>query len=172
MLRFGVPLLVFGVIFYFLLGGLSRDPRLVPSPLVGKPAPAFDLPELDNPDERLANTDLRGSPTLVNVWASWCVACREEHEVLLKLAASKRLRVLGLNYKDQREAALAWLARLGDPYQAVAVDADGRAAIDWGVYGVPESFLVDAEGIIRYKQVGPLTPEILEDRVFPLLKGP
>ncbi len=166
-----LPLLVFGVIVYFLFGGLSRDPRLVPSPLVGKHAPAFDLPDLHTPDTRLTQADLQGRPTLVNVWASWCVACRDEHAVLLKLADAKRVRLLGLNYKDRREDALAWLTRLGDPYDRTIVDADGRAAIDWGVYGVPETFLVDAAGIIRYKHVGPLTWALIEDELFPLIEG-
>jgi cytochrome c biogenesis protein CcmG, thiol:disulfide interchange protein DsbE len=170
MLRYGLPLLVFGVILYFLFGGLSRDPRLVPSPLVGKPAPAFDLPQLRTPETRSSQADLVGTPTLVNVWASWCVACRDEHEVLLRLARARRVRVLGLNYKDERDKALDWLSRLGDPYESIIVDADGRAAIDWGVYGVPESFLVDAKGIIRYKHVGPLTWALVEDELFPLLK--
>ncbi len=166
-----LPLLAFGIIAYFLFEGLSRDPRLVPSPLIGKPAPPFDLPTLHAPETRLSAADFQGRSTLVNVWASWCVACRDEHAVLLRLADTKRVRVLGLNYKDRRDDALDWLSRHGNPYDQTIVDADGRAAIDWGVYGVPETFLVDAAGVIRYKHVGPLTWALIEDGIFPLLRG-
>jgi len=152
----GWPLTAFVVLVGLLYVGMGRDPKLLPSPFIGRPIPKLDLPTLADPAVRLSAADLRGEPTLVNVWASWCVACRQEHGVLMELAASRRVRIVGLGYKDAREDARAWLERHGDPYAVVAVDADGRAGIDWGVYGVPETFFLDAEGIIRHKHVGPL----------------
>jgi cytochrome c biogenesis protein CcmG/thiol:disulfide interchange protein DsbE len=167
MLRYGLPLALFLLVVGFLWAGLALDPRLVPSPLIDTPAPAFDLPELADPKRRMSQLDLHGAPTLVNIWASWCVACRDEHRTLLELAEGGALRVVGLNYKDQRDAALKWLDRLGNPYQAIAYDFEGRVAIDWGVYGVPESFLLDSFGIIRFKHVGPLTPAVVKQELMP-----
>jgi len=161
-LRHSWPLTAFVVLVGLLYVGLGRDPRLLPSPFIGRPAPALDLPTLADPAARFTTAEFRGAPTVVNVWASWCVACRQEHEVLMELAASDRVRIVGLGYKDAPEDARAWLARHGDPYTLVAVDADGRAGIDWGVYGVPETFFLDAEGIVRHKHVGPLTDASLE----------
>lgn len=160
-LRHSWPFTLFVVLVGLLYVGLGRDPRLLPSPFIGRPAPPMDLPTLADPAVRLQGAGLRGAPTLVNVWASWCVACRQEHGALMELAASQRVRIVGLNYKDTREDARAWLERHGDPYAMVAVDADGRAGIDWGVYGVPETFFLDAEGIVRHKHVGPLTAATL-----------
>lgn len=171
MLRYALPLALFALLVGFLWVGLALNPRFVPSPLIDQPAPAFELPELFDPKRQISDRDLRGAPTLLNVWASWCVACRDEHETLLALAQEGRLRVVGLNYKDQRDAALRWLERLGNPYQAVAYDFQGRAAIDWGVYGVPESFLVDPSGVIRFKHVGALTEEILDSEIKPRLRA-
>jgi cytochrome c biogenesis protein CcmG, thiol:disulfide interchange protein DsbE len=162
-LRHTLPLAAFALLLLLLYLGLGRDPKLLPSPLVGKPAPAIDLPALHDPGLRITTQTLRGEPTVVNVWASWCVACRQEHEVLLDLAASQRVRIIGLDYKDAPEDAQGWLDRLGNPYRLVAVDADGRAGIDWGVYGVPETFFLDAEGVVRHKHVGPLDPRTLDD---------
>ena len=150
-----MPLIIFAVLVVFLAIGLTLNPRLVPSPLIGKPAPEFDLPLLIG-DGSFSNKDLIGHVTLVNVWASWCFACRQEHETV-KYLSQKGVRIIGLNYKDEAEAAKNWLKKLGNPYQAIAADKDGRIAIDWGVYGAPETFLIDKEGIIRHKVIGPLS---------------
>ena len=147
--------------------GLKRDPREVPSPLIGKPAPAFELPRLAG-SERFSPAEMRGKVWLLNVWASWCVTCRDEHPVLVDFARTKRVPLVGLNYKDQNDDALKWLSRFGDPYQFSVVDGDGRIGIDYGVYGVPETYLIDAEGVIRYKQIGPITPAVLEQKILPL----
>ncbi len=167
-LRWFIPLAIFLVLVAFLWIGLGRDPSIVPSPLIGKPAPAFKLEQLHKPGESLGLEDLKGKVWLLNVWASWCVSCREEHPVLLQLARSKLLPVYGLDYKDKSETALQWLAQNGDPYTASVVDADGRVGIDYGVYGVPESFLIDKAGIIRYKQIGPITADALKNKILPL----
>lgn len=156
------PLAIFLGLVLLLGLGLNRDPKLLPSPFVGKPAPPLDLPSLEDPQLRITSQTLKGEPTVVNVWASWCTACRAEHEVLLELAASKRVRLIGLDYKDAPADAARWLTELGNPYGMVAVDEDGRTGIDWGVYGVPETFFVDAGGVVRYKHVGPLEPARLE----------
>jgi len=150
-----MPLIIFAVLVVFLAIGLTLNPRLVPSPLIGKPAPEFDLPLLIG-DGSFSNKDLIGHVTLVNVWASWCFACRQEHETV-KYLSQKGVRIIGLNYKDEADAAKNWLKKLGNPYQAIAADKDGRIAIDWGVYGAPETFLIDKEGIIRHKVIGPLS---------------
>lgn len=170
MARYLLPLALFAVLLGLLASGLSRDPRLVPSPLIGKPVAAFSLPHLRVGESPLTQRDLRGRPTLVNIWASWCAACRDEHPLLMALAERGDIRILGLNYKDTREAAQAWLDKWGDPYADIAYDESGRVAIDWGVYGVPETFVVDADGIIRYKRVGPLTEPILSEQVLPALR--
>ena len=148
--------------------GLTRDPREVPSPLVGKPAPAFELPRLGE-GARFSPAEMRGKVWLLNVWASWCVSCREEHPVLIDFSRTKRAPLVGLNYKDQRGDALKWLARYGDPYQLSVVDGDGRIGIDYGVYGVPETYVIDRAGIIRYKQIGPVTPEVMDKKILPLI---
>ena len=170
MKRFLWPLVIFFLLVGFFAAGLKLDPREVPSPLVGKPAPAFELPVLHQPDKRFVPADMRGQVWLLNVWASWCVSCRDEHPLLLELSKRRELLVLGLNYKDKGEDAIAWLKRFGDPYQLSVVDADGRIGIDYGVYGVPETYLIDADGVIRYKQIGPLTAEILETKLLPLAR--
>ena len=155
MLRRFMPLMIFIALVVVLAIGLTLNPRLVPSPLIGKPAPEFDLPLLLQ-EGRFSNKDFIGQVTLLNVWASWCFACRQEHEVV-KYLSSKGVRVIGLNYKDESADAKNWLNRLGNPYQQIAVDYDGRIAIDWGVYGAPETFLIDQNGIVRFKVVGPLS---------------
>jgi cytochrome c biogenesis protein CcmG/thiol:disulfide interchange protein DsbE len=162
------PLGIFLVLVGFLAVGLKLNPREVPSPLVGKPAPPFDLPLLHQPDKRFVPGDMRGKVWLLNVWASWCVSCREEHPLLVELSRKGVMPILGLNYKDRGDEATAWLKRFGDPYQLSVVDADGRIGIDYGVYGVPETYLIDTEGVIRYKQIGPVTPEVLEKKILPL----
>ncbi|BBL76977.1 DsbE family thiol:disulfide interchange protein [Methylomagnum ishizawai] len=169
-MRFLIPLAVFLVMVIFLAIGLTLDPREVPSPFIGKPAPAFALPQVADAQKTLAPADFKGQVALVNVWASWCVSCRQEHPVLVELAKRKLVPIYGLNYKDQREDALAWLDRYGNPYTASAFDADGKTGIDWGVYGVPETFVIDRAGIIRHKFTGPITPEILENTLLPLIR--
>jgi cytochrome c biogenesis protein CcmG/thiol:disulfide interchange protein DsbE len=172
MLRYTTPLIIFVILVLFFAVGLHMDPRRVPSPLIGKAAPELGIPRLNAPGKKIYRNDLLGKTTLVNVWASWCVACRAEHEVLLRLAREEtQLPIIGLNYKDKREAALGWLTDLGNPYTAIAVDIDGRVGMDWGVYGVPESFLVDPQGIIRYKQIGPLTWAVIEKELLPLIQS-
>ena len=169
-LRFLVPLAIFIVLAAFLYRGLSLDPKKVPSPLVGKPMPEFSLPRLKNPAAFISDTDLKGKVSILNIWATWCVSCRAEHEVLLLLAKSGKVDIYGLNYKDERAKAQQWLEQLGDPYVANAFDADGRAGIDWGVYGAPETFIMDRQGIIRHKHIGPLTIEILNEQILPLIE--
>ena len=169
MKRYLLPLLVFVVLSAFLAIGLKLDPKAVPSPLIGKPAPAFDLPQLAAPDRRLAAQDLRGQVWLLNVWASWCVACQQEHLLWVELSKTGQVKLYGLNYKDKRDDALAWLRRFGDPYLQSVSDTEGLVGIDYGVYGVPETFVIDKQGVIRHKQVGPVTPESLRDTLLPLV---
>jgi cytochrome c biogenesis protein CcmG/thiol:disulfide interchange protein DsbE len=169
-LRFLLPLGVFVVLVGFLYVGLYRDPHEVPSPLVDKPAPAFRLAQLDDPAKKLGPEDLKGQVWLLNVWASWCVSCRVEHPLLVELAKSKVVPIVGLNYKDEPAAGMTWLRQNGDPYNLSVVDRDGRVGIDWGVYGVPETFVVDKAGVIRYKQIGPVTAEALEQKILPLVR--
>jgi cytochrome c biogenesis protein CcmG/thiol:disulfide interchange protein DsbE len=169
-MRYLIPLAVFVVMVIFLAIGLTLDPREVPSPFIGKPAPAFTLPQVADAGKTLSPADFKGQVVLVNVWASWCVSCRQEHPVLLELARKNLVPIYGLNYKDAREDAQAWLNQFGNPYTASAFDADGRVGIDWGVYGVPETFVIDRDGIIRHKQTGPITPEILENTLLPLIR--
>jgi cytochrome c biogenesis protein CcmG/thiol:disulfide interchange protein DsbE len=169
MRRFLLPLAVFFVLAGFLAAGLRLNPREVPSPLIGKPVPAFRLAQLQASDKVIAPEDLRGKVWLLNVWASWCVSCRQEHPVLIDLAQQKKIIIVGLNYKDERSAAITWLNQNGgDPYSVSAVDADGRVGIDFGVYGVPETFLIDKNGVIRYKHIGPVTAEALKTKILPL----
>jgi cytochrome c biogenesis protein CcmG/thiol:disulfide interchange protein DsbE len=170
MTKFLLPLALFLVLVVFLAIGLSRDPHEVPSPLVNKSAPAFALPQLSDPQRTFRSEEMRGRVWLLNVWASWCVACREEHPVLLDFARSRVVPIYGLNYKDERRDALAWLEAFGDPYTLSLADADGRVGIDYGVYGVPETFVIDRNGIIRYKQIGPVTEEVLQKKIIPLVK--
>jgi cytochrome c biogenesis protein CcmG, thiol:disulfide interchange protein DsbE len=167
--RYLLPLGIFVALVLLLGVGLSLNPREVPSPLIGKPAPAFQLPQLHQPEKTLSSTELQGKVWVLNVWASWCVACREEHPVLADFARSGIAPVYGLNYKDQRNDAVAWLKRFGDPYQASMFDADGRVGIDYGVYGVPETYVIDRQGVIRYKRIGPVTPEIVQKKIAPLV---
>ena len=176
-----LPLAVFLALAGLLFAGIrmnerreaeGRDPNALPSALIGRQAPAFNLPELHAPDTTIATAELQGEPWLLNVWGSWCPACRIEHPFVAQLAESGRIKVVGLNYKDERSEALRWLARFGDPYAHIPVDADGRTGIDWGVAGAPESFLVAADGTGLYKHVGPLTPEIIEREILSRLPEP
>ena len=169
MTRLFVALAAFGLLVLLLAIGLSLNPREVPSPLIGKPAPAFSLPRLDQPGEKLSPQALRGQVWVLNVWASWCAPCREEIPVLMAFARTKTVPIYGLNYKDKRDDALALPARFGDPYVASAVDAEGRIGIDYGVYGVPETYVIDRAGVIRLKHIGPVTREVLEKKIVPAI---
>ncbi|CAG0929407.1 MAG: Thiol:disulfide interchange protein DsbE [Rhodocyclaceae bacterium] len=168
--RFLLPLGIFIVLVAFLAIGLNLNPREVPSPLIGKPAPAFVLPQLHQPEARFAPKDLQGKVWLLNVWASWCVSCRQEHPILVELAKRNIVPIYGLNYKDPREDALRWLKQFGDPYVLSIADVEGRVGIDYGVYGVPETYLIDKAGVIRFKQIGPVTQDVLEKTILPLVK--
>lgn len=165
-----IPFGIFIVLVIFFAVGLKLNPREVPSPLIGKPAPDFKLALLHEPAKQLSPADLRGQVWLLNVWASWCASCRQEHEVLLDLAKRNLLPIYGMDYKDDPQAGRAWLERLGNPYTASIVDPDGRTGIDYGVYGVPETYLIDKNGVIRHKHTGPVTDEALEKTLVPLIK--
>jgi cytochrome c biogenesis protein CcmG/thiol:disulfide interchange protein DsbE len=169
MSRFVIPLALFVVLVVFLAIGLGRDPHEVPSPLIDKPAPPFQLAQLREPSKTFSAEEMRGKVWLLNVWASWCVTCRDEHPLLLEYARSKAVPIYGLNYKDKREDALTWLGDLGDPYVLSVSDLDGRVGIDYGVYGAPETYLIDRNGVIRFKQVGPVTPDIWQKTIMPLV---
>lgn len=167
-----LPLVIFAVIFAFLGVGLTITDRVqeVPSPLIDKPAPRFSLPSLEDPTKSVTDTDLKGQVSLVNVWASWCAGCRQEHDLLVQIDRMGVAPIIGLNYRDERADAQRWLNRYGNPYTTVAYDGDGRVSIDWGVYGAPETFVVDGEGMIRYKHIGPLTPDVLEKTIVPMVQ--
>ena len=169
-LKFLLPLAVFIVLVIFLAKGLDLNPREVPSPLIGKPAPPFTLTRLDDATLTIKREDLLGKVWLLNVWASWCAPCKDEHPLLVQLSKRNLAPLYGLNYKDQRDAGRAFLSKLGNPYQATLFDADGRVGIDYGVYGVPETFIIDKQGVIRLKHVGPLTPEVIQMRLEPMLR--
>ena len=168
MTRFAIPLVLFILLVGFLAIGLRHDPHEVPSPLINKPAPAFRLSQLSDPAKSFSAADMRGKVWLLNVWASWCVTCRDEHPLLIQYARSGALPIYGLNYKDKREDALSWLGELGDPYVLSVADTDGRVGIDYGVYGAPETYLIDRDGIIRFKQIGPVTPDVWQKTILPL----
>ena len=187
-LKYALPVIAFAVLVGFLLVGLDRNPTEIPSPLIGKPAPPWSLPKLIVPggtaqassapaDPTPAGTpmldgaSLAGTPYLLNVWASWCAPCLQEHPLLIDLSRRKLIPIVGFNYKDRPEDAIGWLRRHGDPYTTIAADREGRVAIDFGVYGVPETFLVDAGGIIRFKWIGPLTPAAIRDRLLPAIQA-
>ncbi len=170
MTRYLIPAGLFAVVVVFLAIGLNLDPKKVPSPLVGKPMPEFTLTRLDSPQATISNADIKGSVALLNVWATWCVSCRAEHEVLLALANTGKVKIYGLNYKDNREDAQRWLRVYGNPYIANAFDGDGRIGIDWGVYGTPETFLIDPQGIIRDKIIGPITGEVMQQQLLPAIE--
>ena len=168
--RYLIPLAIFIAMLVFLGVGLKLDPREVPSPLIDKPAPLFNLQTLDTPSRLLSPRDMRGQVWLLNVWASWCSGCREEHPVLVDLAKTRAVPIYGLDYKDQPDDARRWLENFGNPYTAVVSDLDGRTGIEFGVYGVPETFVIDKAGVIRYKQIGPITPKVLQETILPLVK--
>ena len=167
--KFLIPLLLFVVLVGFLSVGLNRDPHEVPSPLIGKQAPAFELPQLADPQKTFSPESMKGKVWILNVWASWCVACREEHPVLVELGKLQIAPIIGLDYKDKRDDAMTMLARQGNPYVLSAFDANGRVGIDYGVYGVPETYVIDQAGVIRFKHIGPITMELLNKKMIPLL---
>ena len=166
-----VPLVLFVLLAAFLWRGLRLDPREVPSPLVDKPAPAFALTRLDDASRTIRRDDMLGKVWMLNVWASWCEACRTEHPTLVSFAKTGTVPIVGLNYKDTRGDGLGWLARFGDPYAMSLFDEKGRVGIDFGVYGVPETFVIDKQGVVRFKLIGPLTPELITTKIGPLLKS-
>lgn len=168
--RFLVPFIVFVALAVFLYLGLQLNPREIPSPLINKPAPAFNLPQLHDPSKSLSVEAMRGQVWLFNVWASWCASCRDEHPLWVAFAQSNRLPIVGLNYKDQRSDALNWLLQLGNPYVVSAMDREGRVGIDYGVYGVPETYVIDKQGVIRMKHIGPINPAVLQEKILPLVQ--
>ena len=174
--RFAIPLVVsaslFAVLFFYLYRIQSGefDPKTIPSALIGKPAPAFALSSPGGLGPGLSNTDLIGKVTLVNVFASWCVPCLAEHPLMMRLAKNRSITVVGINYKNKDDQAVAWLKENGNPYARIGADRDGRVSIDWGVYGVPETYVLDRQGIIRFKHVGPVTPRVLKTKILPLIE--
>lgn len=170
MKRFLLPLGVFIGLLIFLGIGLRLNPREIPSPFIGKPAPGFKLAQLHEQDKTISPQDMAGKVWMLNVWASWCVSCRVEHPVLMDFAKANVVPVVGLNYKDGRDAGINWLMDFGNPYLMSAFDNDGRVGIDYGVYGVPETFIIDKQGVIRMKHTGPLTPEAITKKIMPLIK--
>ncbi len=169
-LRYLIPIVVFTALVITFAGTLNRDPRTIPSALIDKPVPEFALPPVKGRTLGLSSTDLVGEVSLVNVFASWCVACREEHPLFMQLKAESVVPIHGLNYKDHPDNAARWLNTLGDPYTRTGADRDGRVSIDWGVYGVPETFVISKDGRIAHKHIGPLTPEAFANTVLPLIK--
>jgi len=170
-LKFVVPLLLFVALGIFLFVGLFRDPRYVPSPLIGKPAPEFTLPSLQDAAYPVSSRELLGQPWVLNVWGTWCAGCRQEHDTLLAIAAQRAVPIVGLNWKDDNALAQRWLAQLGNPYNVVAEDREGRTAIDWGVYGAPETFLIGPDGIVLYKHIAPMTMEVWHKEFLPRIEA-
>jgi cytochrome c biogenesis protein CcmG/thiol:disulfide interchange protein DsbE len=166
-MKYLVPIIVFVVLAGFFYKGLFLNPRQLDSPLIGKPAPAFQLEDLRQPEATFAQTDMFGKPAVLNVWATWCSGCRQEHPFLMQLARTSDVPLYGMNYRDERDKALDWLRRLGDPYRRVAFDPDGMVSLDWGVYGSPETFLIDPAGTIVYKHLGPMTPGVWQQEFLP-----
>ncbi len=170
MARFILPFVVFMIMAAFMYVGLGLNPREVPSPLIGKAAPAFTLPQLHDPDKQFSLQDMKGRVWLLNVWASWCTSCEQEHPLFMELSRRNIVPILGMDYKDRREDGMAWLRRHGDPYTLIVSDAEGRVGIDYGVYGVPETYLIDKQGVIQYKHIGVVREEDLNEKILPLVK--
>ena len=170
-MKFAIPFVLFLALAAFFAVGLTKDPREVPSPLIDKAAPAFRLEQLHDAGKAFAPEDMRGQVWMLNVWASWCVSCRVEHPLLVEMAKANVVPIVGLNYKDQRADGVQWLQKFGNPYRLSAWDIDGRVGIDYGVYGAPETFVIDKQGVIRYKHIGPISPEALEKKILPLIKS-
>ena len=171
MWRYAIPIALFAALIAFFFVGLGRDKETLPSPLIGKPAPAYDLPIVEDPARRVSNKDFAGKPHLVNIWGTWCPGCRQEHPVLLEIAKRNVVPMVGIDWKDDLAMAQQWLREYGNPYAVTGFDEDGRVSIDWGAYGAPETFLVDAQGIVVHKHVGPLTIEAWERDFMPRLRG-
>ncbi len=169
-LRYLIPLIMFMVLVVFLYIGLGKDPRKLDSTLIDQNAPVFDLPRVTQAEKRISSQELKGQVTLLNVWASWCVSCRQEHPLLMQLSQQKRINLYGLNWKDELPAAQAWLNRHGDPYIASAFDNTGRTGIDYGVTGTPETFVIDKQGVVRYKHVGPIGVRQFTDILWPMIQ--
>jgi cytochrome c biogenesis protein CcmG/thiol:disulfide interchange protein DsbE len=169
-LKFIVPLLLFAALGAFLFVGLYRDPSYVPSPLIGRPAPEFTLPSLQDPNYPVSSKELLGQPWVLNVWGTWCGGCRTEHDTLLAIARTRAVPIVGLNWKDDNGAAQQWLSQLGNPYSVVAEDREGRTAIDWGVYGAPETFLIGPDGVVLYKHIAPMTMEVWNQEFLPRIE--
>lgn len=169
-----LPFIAFLALAALLYAGIqlssTRDPNAIPSPLIGKPAPNFSLPDFNDPTRTVTNADLLGQPYLLNVWASWCPTCRIEHPIISEVAKRGLVKVVGYNYKDEPDEARRWLQQFGDPYHLIIADQDGRRAIDWGIYGAPETFLIDAQGIVVFKHAGPVTWDIVQEKILPLLQ--
>ena len=171
MLRYLAPIIVFAIMIPVFLIGLNRDPTELPSPYIGKTGPQFELPRLLDAQQTVGSADYAGNIALINVWATWCVGCRQEHDFLLKLAAENDLSIYGINWRDRREDAVSWLDQLGNPYVASGFDADGRVGIDWGVYGAPETFLIDADGTVLYKHISPLNQTVWDEEFVPRIQA-
>jgi len=167
MARYIALVVVFAIMIGILVIGLGKDPRKIPSPLIDKPAPTYELPRVKDPMSTVGSADYDGKLVLVNIWATWCVGCRQEHDYLLELADRNVIPIYGVNWRDQRDSALSWLEQLGDPYVASAYDEDGRVGIDWGVYGAPETFLVSPTGNVVYKYIGPLHEAVWQQEFLP-----
>ena len=170
-MRFVVPIIVFLLLVVVFSFGLFNDPRELPSPFLGEQAPTFEVASLKEPERLVGSAEYAGQMALVNVWATWCVGCRQEHEFLMQLAASDAIPIYGINWRDRRNEAQSWLQQLGDPYVFSAFDEDGRVGIDWGVYGAPETFLISPDGIVLHKHLGPLNPSIWEEDFVPLIEA-
>jgi len=170
MLKYAIPLLLAALLGVFLTIGLNRDPSYVPSPLIGKPAPEFTLPSLQDANFPVASRELLGQPWVLNVWGTWCAGCRQEHDTLLAISRQRTVPLVGLNWKDDNAAALEWLRQLGNPYAVVAEDREGRTAIDWGVYGAPETFLIGPDGVVLYKHIAPMTMEVWNKEFLPRIE--
>ena len=170
-MRFAIPIVVFLLLVVVFSFGLFNDPRELPSPFLGEPAPAFEVASLTEPERIVGSADYAGKMALVNVWATWCGGCRQEHGFLMQLARSGAIPIYGINWRDSRPEALGWLQQLGDPYEFSAFDADGRVGIDWGVYGAPETFLISADGIVLHKHLGPLNAAIWQEDFVPLIEA-
>lgn len=170
MRRYLLPLLIFASLVVFLAVGLRLDPKEIPSPLIGKQVPAFRLTQLHAPEKMISSADMAGQVWLLNIWASWCVSCRDEHPYLMDFSKLNAVPIVGLNYKDGRQDGIDWLGKFGNPYTVSAFDTDGRVGIDFGVYGVPETFVIDKRGVIRYKHIGVLTPEVITGKLLPLIQ--
>ncbi len=165
-----LPLFVLLGLMVFFVIGLGLNPRLLPSPLINQPAPEFSLPSLNDPDKLISQADFKGDVSLLNIWATWCTSCRQEHSILMSITESNVAPIYGLLYKDQPENAIVWLEKYGNPYKANAVDMDGRVSIEWGSYGTPETFIIDKEGIIRYKHVGPISQHVWHNTLLPMIQ--